>query len=147
MLLFKPYHIFPIVCGNVPILPWVGLSSWEKIQKTETRRAWERPRAKVGSEHQCKLNFYDPFFAKVRILDVYEQPFGEMTEEAAQREGGYSLAEYSRLWQIINKKALNPLEEVYVVEMECVEVDLDMAAVVKYGSMYREHMQALRSAA
>jgi hypothetical protein len=142
MLLFKPYHVFPIVCPLLPII-----CEEQANPKTETRRAWTKPRAKVGSVHQCKLNFYDPCFAKVEIRDVYEQPLGEMTKCAALREGGYTLDEYKRLWQIINKEPLNPLEEVFVVEMRCVEVNISSADLVRYGSMYRNHMQALRSEA
>ena len=142
MLLFKPYHVFPLVASALPIEGWPeGMRP-----KTHTRRIWKRPRAKIGSTHQCKLNFYDPHFARVDIRDVYEQPLGEMTEEDAKAEGGYTLAEYARIWQIINGEPLNPLEEVWVVEMLCVEVNISSSDLVKYGSMYREHMQALRSA-
>lgn len=140
MLLFKPYHVGPIIAPALPIE--MGIPA-----KTETRRDWIKPRAKAGSVHQCKLNFYDKHFAKVEIIDVYEQPLGEMSEESAQAEGGYSLAEYARIWQIINKVPLNPLMEVYVVEMKCIEVNVNTDDLVKYRSMYGEHMRALRGAA
>jgi hypothetical protein len=133
VILFKSYHIFPIVCED------------PAIQKTETRRAWKKDRALVGSTHQCKTNFYDPCFAKVEILDVYQQPLGEMTTSACRAEGGYSCGgEYTRLWQIINKEPLNPLEEVHVIEMECTEMNLTPSEVEKYETMYRMHMAALR---
>nr|WP_321349737.1 ASCH domain-containing protein [uncultured Methanoregula sp.] len=128
MLLFKPYHVAPIIDHN----------------KTETRRIWKKRRAKPGSIHFCRLAFDHNYFAQVRILDVYEQTLGEMTAEAAKNEGGYTLCEYARLWQIINKTPLNPLEEVYVVEMQCTVVNLSSEDMEKYRSMYRAHMQALR---
>lgn len=140
-LLFKPYHVFPIVASTLYPMTVVPTRA-----KTETRRAWGKPRAKIGSTHLCRLDFTDNYFAKVNIRDVYKQPLGEMTEEAAMNEGGYTLEEYGRLWQIINKKPLNPLEEVFVVEMLCVEVNLSQIQIEKYGCMYREHMQALRGA-
>jgi len=132
MLLFKPYHVFPIVCEG------------QAIRKTETRRSWSKARAKAGSVHQCKLNFYDLYFAKVEILDVYEQSLGEMTGASAKREGGYTGEEYARLWEIINKRPLNPLEEVFVVQMRCVESQVDPIALKSYENMYRMHMDALR---
>lgn len=89
----------------------------------------------------------DDYFGKVEIRDVYEQPLGEMDEGSARNEGGYTLAEYRRLWEIIGKKPWNPLETVYVVEMLCTEVHVSHEDLVKYRSMYREHMHALRSAA
>lgn len=142
MLLFKPYHVFPIVAPALPI------TFPEHIDpKTETRRSWAKPRAKVGAEHFCRLRFDHNYFAKVEILDVYQQPLGEMTEEAARNEGGYTLIEYAHIWQIINGSLLNPAEEVYVVEMKCTEVNISTEDLLKYRSMYREHMQALRYAA
>ncbi len=142
MLLFKPYHVFPIVAPALPI------SYPEQVDsKTETRRSWEKPRAKPGSSHFCRLKFDHNYFARVEILDVYEQPLGEMTEVAARNEGGYTLAEYIRIWEIIGKKRWNPMEEVWVVEMKCIEVNITVEDLVRYRSMYREHMQALRCAA
>jgi hypothetical protein len=141
MLLFKPYHVFPIVMPALPVM------QRDAEPKTETRRAWKKPRAKIGSTHKCRLKFDENYFARVEILDVYEQPLGEMTELAALHEGGYTLEEYARIWQIINKAPLNPLEEVYVVEMRCIEVNISTEDLVKYGCMYRDHMQALRGAA
>jgi len=131
MLLFKPYHVAPIIDHD----------------KTETRRFWKKPRAKRGSIHFCRLRFDHNYFGRVEILDVYEQPLGEMSEESAQAEGGYTLEEYARIWQIINKTPLNPLMEVFVVEMKCIEVNVNTDDLVKYRGMYRQHMQAIRSAA
>jgi hypothetical protein len=142
LLLFKPYHVFPLVAPTIH--PMAGVPT---PAKTETRRVWKKPRAKIGSTHLCRLDFSANYFAKVDIRDVYKQPFGEMTEEAAMNEGGYTLEEYARLWRFINKKPLNLLEEVYVVEMLCVEVNLGPLEIEKYGCMYRDHMQALKGAA
>ena len=140
MILFKPYHVHPIVV----------IDEDPMIRKTQTRRVWKKQRAKIGSRHQCKTRMFtvkDDYFALVEILDVYEQPLGDMTEEDARAEGGYTLAEYARIWEIINKAPPNPLQEVFVVEMECVEVKISPSDLVKYGSMYREHMRALRGIA
>jgi hypothetical protein len=70
-----------------------------------------------------------------------------MTEEDAKAEGGYTPEEYARIWQIINKAPLNPLEEVWVVEMLCVEINISSIDLAKFGCMYRDHMQALRGGA
>jgi hypothetical protein len=136
MLLFKPYHVFPIISED------------PKIQKTETRRIWKKCRVKIGAIHQCRLSYYDaPGFASVEITDVYEQPLGEMTEEATIREGGYTLPEYKKIWEIIGNRPWNPMEEVFVVEIQIAKVNLAQETIKKYETMYRAHMQALRGIA
>ena len=89
----------------------------------------------------------DDYFARVEIIDVYEQPLGEMTDVAAEEEGGYTLPEYRRVLELISRKPWNPLEDVFVVEMECTEVNISDDDLARYRSMYRSHMQAIRGTA
>ena len=88
----------------------------------------------------------EDYFGKVEIRDVYEQPLGEMDEGSARNEGGYTLPEYRHIWEVIGKRPWNPLEEVWVVEMLCVEVHVNPEDLGNYRSMYRDHMHAIRSA-
>ena len=68
MLLFKPEHALLILSGT----------------KTQTRRIWKKPRAKVGSIHLAKLKMLSTdFFAKLEILDVHLERLGDISEEEA----------------------------------------------------------------
>ncbi len=77
MLLFKPEHVDMILEGR----------------KTQTRRTGKR-RWKVGSTHQCRLKMLDKdsCFATVGIKAVREEPFMDVSDEDAVREG-YANAE------------------------------------------------------
>ncbi|OPY52206.1 MAG: hypothetical protein A4E48_01224 [Methanosaeta sp. PtaU1.Bin060] len=72
MLLFKPEHIAPILDGR----------------KTETRRIWKKPRAKVGSIHLAKTRMLSKeYFAKLHILYVQRQRFGDISDSEIILEG------------------------------------------------------------
>lgn len=104
MILFKPYHIFPILIGL----------------KTETRRTWEKPRVKIGSIQKAKTRMISKaYFARLRILAVYQQRLGDMTEQDAYEEGGYTLEGYKQAFQ----KIYGEWDEnmiVYVVKFEVI---------------------------
>lgn len=79
MLLFKPEHVIPIDSGT----------------KTETRRFWKKQRVTVGSIQKAKTEMLSKdYFALLKINEVYRQPLTEISEESAQREGGYTKEEY-----------------------------------------------------
>lgn len=88
MLLFKPYHVLPILDGT----------------KVETRRIWKKPRVRVGSVQQAKTEMFGAPFALLEILDVHREAFQCVTEADAKAEGGYSRAEFVRLFFAINPK-------------------------------------------
>ncbi len=103
MILFKKFHIEPIKAGT----------------KISTRRKGKK-RWREGSIHQCYTKL--PFskggaipFAPVRIERVYEQSLGEMTEQDAKKEGGYTLDEFRKRWAEMHG-FWNPTETVWVVE-------------------------------
>ncbi len=88
MILFKHQHIFPILTGL----------------KTQTRRTWKKPRVKVGSIQKAKTEMISKhFFARLRVLAVYTQKLGDMTEQDAYEEGGYTLRGYKEVFQRINR--------------------------------------------
>jgi hypothetical protein len=99
MLLFKPEHI--------PLIK----EGW----KTQTRRLWKKPRAKVGSVHQMKTHLFGPSLGKLRIERVWRERLLDITEEGAKREGGYTRESFLKKWFEINPKSpKNPL--VFVVD-------------------------------
>lgn len=105
MILFRHEHIFPILAGL----------------KNKTRRTWAKPRVKVGSIQKAKTEMISKYyFANLRILEVYQQPLGAMTEQDAYDEGGYTLEGYKAEFQKIYGY-WNDNNVVYVVGFEVLE--------------------------
>lgn len=108
MLLFKPEHIEAIRAGT----------------KTVTRRDWADgyPRPNVGSTRGATTEMFqtrEEIDCWLRILDVYEEPLSEMTNEDARKEGGYGMADFREAWRDINGE-WNPELVVDVVVFEYV---------------------------
>jgi hypothetical protein len=104
MILFKPYHVEEIIAGR----------------KTQTRRIWKRPRAKVGAVHLVKTELFSKeYHCKIRIIDVRRERLGNISEDDARAEGGYTVAEYIEVWREING-VWNPDQLVYVVDFEVI---------------------------
>lgn len=103
-MLFKNHHVKMIENGT----------------KTVTRRQWKTPHAVEGRIHPVQVKMYQPKSEcpKIKILKVYTQPLGEMTEEDARKEGGYTLEQFKEIWLKINRVPLDPDEVVHVVEFE-----------------------------
>ena len=87
LILFKPEHVNPILNGV----------------KTETRRLWKSARVKVGSIQLAKTQMLSKdYFAKLHILNVYQERLGDITPESAMREGGYTIESYFAKFDEIN---------------------------------------------
>jgi hypothetical protein len=107
MLLFKPEHIIPIQTGA----------------KTQTRRVWKKARVLVGSIQKAKLEMMkSDYFARLKITLIRQDRLGNMTEEDAKKEGGYTLEEFKVLWAKING-SWNPDQVVWVVDFVVVDQD------------------------
>lgn len=105
MILFTPNHVEMIKAG----------------EKTQSRRIWKRPRAKVGSIHLVKTELFSKeHHCRIRILDVRRELLGNITEDDARAEGGYSISEYIEVWREING-VFDPDQLVYVVDFEVVK--------------------------
>lgn len=106
MMLFKDKHIKDIKEGR----------------KTVTRRCWKRKMAKQGGIYPMQQRMFQPKSECPGFIRVTEEPFkqrlGDMTEADAQMEGGYSLAEFKRLWKKYSGEEWNPDLEVWVVPLE-----------------------------
>ncbi len=86
MILFKHTHIFPILIGL----------------KIQTRRTWETARVKPGSIQLAKTKIISKqFFARLRVLEVYQERLGDMKEQDAWEEGGYTVDSYRETFQRI----------------------------------------------
>lgn len=109
MLLFKPCHIRPIIDGV----------------KTHTRRNWKSRRVNIGSTQLAKTKMLSrDYFAKLSIMDVWQEPLGDITAESAYKEGGYTVEEYIALWDEINGPGSWKDDlEIWVVDMRCIEVN------------------------
>ena len=111
MILFKEYFKEKILTGH----------------KWQTRRLWDRPRAKEGSEQLFYLR--PPMtgerpFARARITRVWQERLGEMTEADAKAEGSESVEDFLRIFRQINEKKIkgNIKDlQVYALEFSVVE--------------------------
>lgn len=110
MLLFKPYHVEPILKGI----------------KTETRRIWKKQRVKKGSIHKAKIKMLSKeYFALLHIDNINTEHLFDITEEGAWKEGGYTRDEFLKIWDEINPKVLanlNPL--VYVIRFHVLKENI-----------------------
>ena len=73
-------------------------------KKTETRRIWKKPHVKVGKTYQCRTSRYaktpedSPY---IKIIAMRKERLGEITPEAAEREGmdsGLKIFQFRELW-------------------------------------------------
>lgn len=106
-------------------------------EKTATRRDWAENynRPSEGSIRMASTKMFQKDAncdCYIRVTDVYQEPLGEMTEEDATKEGGYSLEEFREVWKEINGE-WDPELVVDVVEFEYV------------GLTRPEHQEKLRA--
>ena len=95
--------------------------------KTQTRRIWKKPRAKVGSIHLAKIKMLSTdYFARLKIIAVYREILGEISDGDAQAEGYADKGDYLEAFFRINRIA--PADQllwyrrpVYVVRFEVVQ--------------------------
>ena len=94
--------------------------------KTETRRIWKKPHVKVGKTHQCRTSRYaktpedSPY---IKITAMRKERLGEITPEAAKREGmdsGLKVFQFRELWVKLHG-LWDPDQEVYVIDFEVVK--------------------------
>ena len=92
-------------------------------RKTETRRIWKKPHVRVGNTYQCRTSRFaktpkDSPYIKITVMR--KERLGDITFDAAQREGVNDLSTFMGLW--INLHGFwNPNQEVYVIDFEVVK--------------------------
>ena len=72
-MLFKAYHA-PMILAGI---------------KTQTRRRWKRPMVKVGGTYAAQTGFCKPetAFARIKVLRLWREPLGDISEEDSRSEG------------------------------------------------------------
>ena len=87
-MLFKPYHVLLIKSGI----------------KTETRRNWKKPMAKVKGIYPVQIKMFEPklLCPLIEIKYMFMQKLSDMTEKEARKEGGYTLKEFKKKFTKIN---------------------------------------------
>jgi hypothetical protein len=101
-LLFKPEHVQPILNGI----------------KTQTRRVWKKPRVKVGGIYKAKTKLFSKdYFTMLKVTGLRKERLGDISEEDAWAEGGYTVEEFRKVWERINGR-WDPEQEIWVVEFE-----------------------------
>lgn len=112
-MLFQKEHIAMIADGT----------------KTETRRIWDGWHAKVGGTYAVQSRRYQPRSECIIIActNRYTQRLGDMTEENARAEGGYTLAQFKALWERINRVPWDDNQIVHVVVFQRVHKSMNPA--------------------
>lgn len=109
MILFRDEHVGPVLAGV----------------KDETRRCWSRARVRVGAVH--KFYVVPPFsggapFAAARVVAVWQEALGALSERGARREGYPSREAYFEAFARINRLRSVPLSlPVWAVRFVVVE--------------------------
>jgi hypothetical protein len=123
MILFKEWHIQPILRGH----------------KTQTRRVWDKPRARVGAVHLAKTQMLSTdYFAKLLITGIRKEKLCQITPEDSMKEGGYSVPEFIDIWKQINDK-WDPDLEVTVIDFELGYSDIKKGDIVVLSKECAEH--------
>jgi ParB family chromosome partitioning protein len=97
---FRLTHMKPILEGK-------------KVQTS--RRGIPDPKVTVGSIVHAAI--WEPHFADLRIISIKRKRLGDFTEEDAQREGGYTLNQFKKVWTDLHEK-WNDSEIVLVISFE-----------------------------
>lgn len=87
-------------------------------EKTQTRRIWKRPHAKVDGIYKVKTKMMSKeYYGKIQVSDIRQEPLGKMTDYDAWDEGCYNLEEFKKIWAEINKDkgGWNPCQIVTVI--------------------------------
>lgn len=87
--------------------------------KTQTsRKGIPDPKVKVGAIIHASI--WEPHFADLRVTSIERKRLKELDEEDAEREGGYTLEEFRKVWKEIHGE-WNEDEFVYVIHFEKVK--------------------------
>ena len=84
-----------------------------KGTKTQTARKSKDPRLQIGAIVRAQVTHY----SDLEITGVSRKKIGDFTDEDAEREGGYTLEEFKRVWENLHGK-WDPEEYVYVIQFD-----------------------------
>ena len=83
-------------------------------KKTQTRRRHVRV-LKAGRVYRIQRSWYEWTDIRIVITRAFQQRLGDIAEEDAEKEGGYTIEEFHRIWEKINGD-WDPEEVVWVYE-------------------------------
>ncbi len=86
-------------------------------KKTQTTRKG-LPSSGLKGGSLVYASAYEPQALKVRIMSVERKRLGDFDEQDAHREGGYSLAQFKKVWETIHGEEWKPDQRVYVIQFE-----------------------------
>jgi hypothetical protein len=137
-MLFKKYHVWPILQGR----------------KTLTHRLWDMKKAPIHRHAMVKphrpyqaktLLFGGTPFARIQVEEVTMTNLSRMTEADAQLEGGYTLEEYFRTLEIINKRSLDMDEWIFRVRFSLLNNFIIAPWEMRdYEALYWQHLAEIR---
>jgi ParB family chromosome partitioning protein len=81
--------------------------------KTQTTRKTKDPRLQPGAIVRAQVTHY----SDLEITGVLRKKLGDFTNEDAEREGGYTLEEFKKVWENLHGK-WNPEEYVHVIQFK-----------------------------
>lgn len=113
-MMFKKEHI-PLILNGTKIM---------------TRRR-HKYKLKKGKIYRVRKNYFKSLDLWIEITDVYPQKLGEMTEEDALKEGGYTLEKFKAVWKRIVGD-WNPEELVTVYEFKVIKDSTKQILISKY---------------
>jgi len=70
-------------------------------KKTQTRRRHVRV-LKLGRVYRIQRSWYEWTDIRIVITRAFQQRLGDITEEDAEKEGGYAIEEFRKTWEKIN---------------------------------------------
>ena len=140
IMIFKPYHLWPIICDpSAPEHKGVTRRLWDLKKSPRDRKS----KVVAGRLYNAHTDFYgQKVFARVLVLDVRQERLCDMTEAEAKLEGGYTLAEYFTVLDLINKRPVDMDEYLFRIEFRMTESIMQNRAVAEANYWY--HMAEIR---
>jgi ParB family chromosome partitioning protein len=89
----------------------------KKGVKTQTSRKG-LPDSNIRPGATIFASIYEPKFLKLKVRGIEKKRLGDFTAEDAEREGGYTLAEFKKVWAEIHEEGWNDNQLVQVIKFD-----------------------------
>jgi hypothetical protein len=90
-------------------------------KKTQTRRL-KQPRLKIGRSYHITKKYNTTKPEKVKILNIFQQKLGEISEEEINKEGFNTKQEFIKAWKAIYGN-YDPEATIWVIEFQYLPQD------------------------
>jgi len=99
-------------------------SPYTGCPKTQTRRFWNKPRAKAGSIHQARTKMFGKPFARLLIREVWSQKVRDITLSDVRAEGYKTCIEF---WMVLCEVNHIPLIRMNkILDRDCYAVRFEL---------------------